>query len=430
MATVDQADFMVAYLCAMHGLMFVDLFLAGSFIGTPAVLPLAFVTIALALRFYARQLGRARPRLSALDLVFSVYLVYSLASIVDYTLPGNPASMFSYLYGLNIQVVPMFTYFAVKGVDETNFRRILRVFVYLQAGCGLVGIALFFGRPDFYTAYLTERLGYTADWQNYARLQSYMGSTATGILSAVAIALSAHAGLSRFARYSLALLFLLTIFLAQQRGAYVSGVLATAYLLYKSKVSPLQLVVALVVIGGVVVAAAASLGITPDLVRDIAQNRVVDDLAHGSPVGERAVSWNKGLGFVSEYPFGLGLGATTSAADLAGAHRGGQVVDAYYMRVAADLGLPGLIWFLLLLVIAGVVSISRERTSAIAVVVVIYAFQSVGTNVLDSFYVAHVFWMLLGYSGQRLTSATVPRAGWRLARVTVNAPAGASGQAR
>jgi hypothetical protein len=414
--TFDQADFLVAYLCAMHGLMILNLMRAGSFIGTPVLLPLELVPIALGIRFFARQLGGPTPRLTVLDLVFSGYLLLAIVSLVDYAWPSNPASIASYLYGLNVQVLPMFTYFLAKGFDEQDLQRVIRVFIMLQVACSVIGIPLFFGRPDFYTAYLVERLGFTTDYQNYARLQSYMGSTAVGILSAVAIALLTKSGFRRVTRYMLALLFMISIFLTQQRGAYVSGALATAYLLYKSRVSLLQLSVAVVIIGVVVVLVASSFGLTFDLAVTIAHNRVVDDIVHGDPLGERAVSWAKGFRFVSEFPLGLGLGATTSAADTAGAHAGGQVVDAYYMRVASDLGIAGLIWFLLLLATAGLVSLFRPATEAIAVVVAIFAFQSIGTNVLDSFYVSHVFWMLLGYAGQRIDRVALPRHGFRLDR--------------
>jgi hypothetical protein len=413
---VTQADYDVAYLVSMHALLFTNLFLAGRFLSSLVLVPLARVGLVLAARFFGRLLAQARPSLSALDLAVSIYFVYSVASLVLFTTPANPASPRAYLYGLNIQVLPMLMYFAVKGLGEYDLRRIVRVFIGLQAICAMVGIVLFLARPNFYTAYLGERLGVEQEWQSYARLQSYIGSTATGILSAVAIALLADVRWSRFVRYALAVLFLLTIFLTQQRGAYVSGILAAGFFLYRSRVSPLALAAAVGVSVAALLVTLGSLGFGTDLLADLFRSRVVEDLIQGSPVGERAEAYEKGLGFISTFPLGLGLGATTSAADDAGAHVGGQVVDAYYMRVASDLGVPGLALFIAVLAVGAYVAARSPRYRAFAVVVLIYAFQSTGTNVLDSYFVSHVFWMWLGFAGSIPGPGPIPQQGLRFVR--------------
>jgi hypothetical protein len=404
--TIKAADFIVVYVIAMHALMFANLFLTGRSLTSPLFLPFAFVTLLLAFRFYLQVLRRPVPSLSPLDLAVTVYLAVSLCSLVSFLTPGNPAAARAYLYGLNLQVLPMLMYFAAKGLDATDVSRVLRVLIGMQAFCALVGIPLFLVRPDFYTAFLADRLGYSEDWQNYARLQSYMGSTAVGILSAVAIVLLANVRMSGLLRYSLALLFALTIFLAQQRGAYVSGVIAFAFLLYRSKLSALQFTAA---VGGTIVAVFVglnSLGLDTDLLAGIFSNRIVDDLFMGDPLGERRASYGKGLSFLTEHPFGLGLGATTSAAQDSGAHVNGQVVDAYYMRVASDLGVQGLVLFLVVLAVAALQSLCHSVILGIAVLVAIYSLQSIGTNVLDTFFVSHAFWLLLGLSGTEARGAT------------------------
>jgi hypothetical protein len=293
----------------------------------------------------------------------------------------------------------MLMYFAARSLDAGDVSRVLFVLIGMQAFCSLVGIPLFFLRPDFYTAFLADRLGYSADWQNYARLQSYMGSTAVGILSAVAIVLLANVRMPSLLRYSLALLFALTIFLAQQRGAYVSGVLALGFLIYRAKLSALQLTVAVGATFAAILVGLNSVGLDTDVLAGIFSNRIVDDLFMGDPLGERMVSYGKGVSFLADYPLGLGLGATTSAAQDSGAHVNGQVVDAYYMRVASDLGVHGLALFLVVLATAAIQSLRHSVIRGGAVLVAIYSLQSIGTNVLDTFFVSHAFWLLLGLSG-------------------------------
>lgn len=418
--SVSRADFVVWYVLAMHALMFVNLFLTGRSIPSPVLLPFAIGTLWMTVRFLAEVLRRPTPAVSPLDMAVAAYLAVSLFSLVQFSLPGNPASPRAYLYGLSLQVVPMLMYFAGRSVDAASVPRILTVLVVAQAFCALVGIPLFFLRPDFYTNYLVDRLGYAADWQTYARLQSYMGSTATGILSAVAIVLLANLRMPMLLRYGLALLFVLTIFLTQQRGAYVSGVLAFAYLVYRSKLSVLQLAIAAGATVAGVLAGLASVGLDIDLLEGIVRNRIVDDLLLGSPLGERLVSWDKGMAFLAQQPLGLGLGATTSAAQDAGAHVNGQVVDAYYMRVAADLGVHGVMLFVLVLALGALQGLARPAVQGIAVVAAIYAFQSIGTNVLDSFFVSHAFWLLLGLAGA-VGAASAPRPGWLRFQATASA---------
>ena len=424
--SISQVDFLIAYLIAMHAMMFANLFLTGRSLASWLMLPFALGSLWLALRHFTFVLRQSTWSVSPLDLAVAVYLAVSLLSLVQFALPGNPASPAAYLYGLNVQVVPMLMYFAAKGVDASRVPRILLALIALQAFCALVGIVLFFARPEFYSNYLVDRLGYTADWQTYARLQSYMGSTATGILSAVAIVLLASVRMPVLLRYGLALLFALTIFLTQQRGAYVSGVLAFAYLVYRSKLSVLQLSLAAgaTVIG--VLAGLTSVGLDIDFLAGIVRNRIVDDLLLGSPFGERMVSWDKGLTFLAQQPLGLGLGATTSAAQDAGAHVNGQVVDAYYMRVAADLGVHGVALFVVVLALAAWQGLGRTAVQGLVVLVAIYAFQSVGTNVLDTFYVSHAFWLLLGLAGAggRLPAQVGPGRLWFVRTSGSAAPGG------
>jgi hypothetical protein len=310
----------------------------------------------------------------------------------------------------------MLMYFAVKGIGDHDFRRIIRLLIALQVACALIGIALFFLQPDYYSEFLRDKLGVSENWQIYGRLQSYMGSTATGILSAVAIVLLLNVKLLRLSRYALWLLLLLTILLTQQRGAYVSGLLATLYLLYKARLNPLQLGMVLVLMCAVLLAALNYLGLTADLFVGAVQSRIVEDLIFGDPLGERVDAYQKGLSFLSEFPLGLGLGATTSAAQDAGAHFNGQVVDAYYMRIACDLGVIGLVLFVAVLVLATYSSVRNGLVHGFALIVIIYAIQSTGTNVLDSYYVSHVFWLLLGYVGATSNRAVNQAVDGRVAR--------------
>ena len=388
--------YLVTYLLAMNLLAFINIFLAGQKLSSLWLMPVAIGSALITVNYLQRLTAAERPVVSFVDLCVLAYFFYSILSVGLYVQPSNPASPRAYLYGVNLQIMPMLMYFSVKGLDSEDMDRILKFIVVLHVAFALIGIFLFFSRPNFYAEYLIDTLGFTDTWQIYARLQSYWGSTATGILSAVTIVLLPNINVSRLVRNLLLVLFLVTIFLAQQRGAYMSGVLATAYFLYREKISLLRLLVAVGFFAIVLVYLLNRFDLTVDLFVAIINNRIIDGLILGDPFAERAVSYEKGLALLSEFPAGLGLGATTSAADDAGAHVGGQVVDAYFMRIAADLGVLGLFLLLTLLAVAFFASLRGARIRGISVVIMIYVLESAGTNVLDTYYVSHVFWALLG----------------------------------
>jgi len=93
----------------------------------------------------------------------------------------------------------------------------------------------------------------------------------------------------------------------------------------------------------------------------------------------------------------LGIGATTSAADSQGAHPGGQVVDANYIRILADLGFIGFASFLMILFFVLIKSLKLKNGFAYLSIIAIYCMQALGTNIFDSQYVVHIFWLLLGF---------------------------------
>jgi len=408
---ITRYRYLAGYMLAMNLLAFTNMFLPGRTLSSLLLMPLALGSMVITAVFLKKVAEQQRPTLPYLDLCILAYIIYSLLSVFLFLQPSNPASMRAYLYGVNLQVLPMFVYFAAKGLDDVDAARVLKFMVALHVAVAAIGVFLFFARPDFYTLHVSDKLAVTEEWQVYGRLQSFWGSTAVGILSAVSIVLLTNVGWSRVARYAFLVLFLVTIFFAQQRGAYASGVLATAYFLYRER---LGLAYVLVVLSGLVIGLIAVLSyyqVSADLLFTIINNRIVDGLLYENPLAERAGSYDKGMAFLADFPLGLGLGATTSAADDAGAHLGGQVVDANYMRIAADLGVVGLFLFLMLLVVAFLTAFRASRVNGLALIVVMYGIQASGTNVLDAYYVSHVLWILLGLM-------TSDRAGQRTERLS------------
>ncbi|MBP1609321.1 MAG: hypothetical protein H6Q04_1556, partial [Acidobacteria bacterium] len=106
--------------------------------------------------------------------------------------------------------------------------------------------------------------------------------------------------------------------------------------------------------------------------------------------------YGPGLSYFRDFPLGVGLGATSSIADSMGLATRGQVVDANYMRILADLGIVGLFSFFAVLLAAGAAALRRANGFGWLLLFGLIAAICIGTNTLDSFYVSHLFWIYLG----------------------------------
>lgn len=395
----SRFNYVVFYLGLIHILTFINIFRAGAQFNTLVIDVVAIYSVTFATIYIAKRLYNPEIRPSLLDVAVLLFILYSILSIFFYLQPSNPASITAYFYGLHLLILPSFLYFTVAKFDACAQEKLLRFICSLHVVLVIIGMVLFFLRPDFYTDYLRERLATrNAEeiWQLYSRLHSYMGSSATGMLSAITIAILPIVKFKQLTKYILLLLLLFAVLLTQQRGAYVSAFIAMLFFLfYKNYNLKYLLLVVIISTAGIVLVSLSSDDVV-GYVFNYTINRISGDMIGGDPYSERAVSYIKGLDFWSQFPFGMGVGATTSAADSAGAHPGGQVADANYIRILCDLGLFGLYLFLAVIIISVYAVYKNNKSKYFLVILFIYCFQATGTNVFDIFYVNHLFWIFLG----------------------------------
>jgi hypothetical protein len=351
-----------------------------------------------------------------LDLSVLCYALWSLLSVILYLQQGNPSGIRAYPYGLYHFLLPISFYFATRTMRREDAPRLIGGIVALNAFAIGYGIFLHFTRPPFYNDYLVRLLysrGAVEEWQLFARLQSYVGSTTVGYLGPVTLVMVTLAAPS-IRRYLplLMVLFVAGTGLSLQRASLIGLVLALGYLLLGSK----QRVATRVLLAALLVAGAAygvwRIRSTIDPLTNRLSARVTTDLAEGfSDFGEER-GYGPGLRYLRTFPLGVGLGGTASSAATAGYVSKGEVSDANFMRIAADLGLPGLSLFLLLLGFAGWRAWTSDHRMAWLTFLCIHCGIMLSTNVFDSFYVAQGFWLLLALlEGDRpaaLAGAIVP----------------------
>jgi hypothetical protein len=333
---------------------------------------------------------------SPLDILVLAYVLWSLATGALYLLPSNRVDYAAYLLGINIAVVPVAFYALGRVVDVQARPLVAEAVVRLHAAVVVVSGVLQAWRPDFYTEYLVALLsdsGAVEEWQFYARMQGFLGSTALGILCSMSILLLIATRFSLARKLGFSAVFLVGAFLTFQRSSMVVGVAAFAVLLATSRASPASKLAAAFCAG---VGAFALVSIESEDVL-----RLLDRLIEvGEVISLRdRDSYGLILDQLVRHPFGMGLGATTSAADSYGYNSGGQIVDANHLRILADLGPIGFVLFVLL--VAHAVWLSRRARLFVpfGLVVLGYNLQALGTNVFDSYYTGHLYWMYVGMIG-------------------------------
>lgn len=341
-----------------------------------------------------------QTRLSTLDAAVTVYLIISVTSVVLYLQPDNPSDVAAYFYGIHHFVLPISLYYGVKTFDGRQQQGLLRFVCYLNVVSVLIGIAFFYWRPDFYRdSILTEfqNAGYVVEeWQIFGRMQSYLGSTTLGAVIATTIILFTVLKLPPARTALFFPIILLGMLLTFQRGGFIAAGIGFLYAFFTLRWSPFYKYLLLPLVSLLMLAAGiAYLSVMEeDVVSRLLDKYSLESLVEGFNFEARG--YGPGLSYFSDFPMGVGLGATSSVADSMGLATRGQVVDANYMRILADLGIIGLASFMAVLWAAGRAALRRENGIGWLLLFGLIAVICLGTNALDSFYISHLFWLYLG----------------------------------
>ena len=392
----QQALLLMGFFVALHLLV-----LGGIMLGTggrvaPAVAAVSIVPLYLGGTYLLRAFGRP---MSWLDIAVLVYAAWSVASLALYFQAGAPSGKGAYAHGLYNFVLPIACYYAAKRVHSSEHHRLVSGIVALNTFALVVGVYLHFVRPDFYIEFLQRALtsqGATEEWQYFARMQSYLGSTTVGYMGATSLVLItlASASLRRLAA-PLTIVFLVGAALSLQRASLIAVALGFAYVALAFRESAwLRVLTVATVVGGLFYGV-AKLESTGNPFRETLESRMTTELADGLSAFMTDRGYGRGFTYLRSFPLGVGVGATSSAADNAGLVTRGEVADANFMRIAADLGIVGLLLFLSVLALAAWNAWTSRHRAAWLTFLVIHCGIMLSTNVFDSYYVSHGFWLLL-----------------------------------
>jgi hypothetical protein len=357
------------------------------------------VPMALSVQYW--KLSFRRLQISPLDFAVALYLIVSLVSGLTYLNPANPSAPESFIYGIHYFVLPMCLYYAVKMIDTARQDRLLRLVCFLNVAAIAFGLVLFYLRPGFYHAYLTEKVFGAVqipmeEWQLFGRLQSYLGSTAVGTIAATTLVLLAVVPLPLKAALVSAPVLIIGSLLTYQRGGLFASLLAGVYLIVKA---PKSLIAKVLLPFSMALCLLLSVFLYSDLDESY-WIRLKDKYSWASVL--EILNWRDrgyapAIDYIVDFPFGVGLGGTSSAAHGGGFATRGQVVDANFMRILTDLGMVGLLAFGVVLWQAAKTALHKKRRPGGWILLIgLFCLISLGTNTLDSFYVSHCFWLFLG----------------------------------
>lgn len=346
-----------------------------------------------------------RKHVNAVDISVYAYIVVSVLSLVLFLDPRSPVDIFAAIYGLNIVVAPAMIYFVARAFSLEDIPKTLSRFLTFNWLLLIAFIVLHVVRPDFYIAYLQNALGalgYVQEWQFFSRLQGYLGSTAVGVLCVVSVFVLGGLKENWPGHGLLLLVFLAAAFLTMQRSSMVMISLGVMWVLYNRPAANTVAALSFGFVASFILAVKAGVDIS-------ILDRIVDRVFEIGDVitySDRTSYWRV-WALMEQHPFGMGLGATTSAVDTAGLHPGGQMVDANHIRILADTGLLGLAAFLSSFIVIAVRVLKRPTVFNWSLFLVLFAMQvqATGTNVFDSYYGIHIYWTIMGF----LSTSSIPK---------------------
>ncbi len=199
------------------------------------------------------------------------------------------------------------------------------------------------------------------------------------------------------------LLILVTIGLvfAQQRGAWLGGVIIL-FLNFVEKIKTGHLKIKeMTIVRGLVMLILGGVLIGAGVFKIESLVERYENQFGKQAVDERQNQWDAGFENLVEYPLGVGVGQVGQVSRVAGWSVFKICADGDYPRIFSEIGILGLLFYLFLFVMAGLLFIySKFNISAVKTGFFVFiglSMQMIGSNVTEFFFVNFLYWMFIGY---------------------------------
>lgn len=398
--------------------------------------------------FTAYIVGAAARKLPPLKLTRedTPFVLLVLSGVYAVILSVAERDVVAIVYGFHATLTPFLFYFAARWMrlTEADLVRVMRAWLIPCVVLVVLSLLDYAFRPDFIIRIAIEfRAGYGAGFDPYEfyrwypRMQSLLfGEQLFGTLCAVIALFCLAHGAAVFSSRpwwrrwegSCFAVFMLCMALSMSRGALICfGVGAALMFLLRGRhrrYIGILAVLAAVGIGGVLAAGVANERVTTLVTRLVALSDTNNQLAY-----DRMNQWRRALDDLPTFPSGFGLGRRGAVSFLRGTGKGNQIdtiVDGGIWKILAEQGIPGTLVFLVGMGGAIVALYNRIRVTCGIQQAIAFAamgaigglfVQNIGSNILDSYFVASLCWMLAGLAMTPLLAPITKKGAEEMPRV-------------
>jgi len=318
------------------------------------------------------------------------------------------------LKGITYCLFPIMAYFIFsfnrKKIELVSINIYLKYIVTTSVIAVFVGLVFYFTTPGFYVNYVLssyEGLINSEDMLFMARLLSYFGDpTAIGNVATLSLPILFYLNKTNenFLKYKgLTTTFVVVLYLGVifsfARSAWVATILFTIYYsLFKTKNALIKLSMVCVIILSIVgLNILANINVD-DLVLLELQKRIN---SVGGSFEDRNFQLQYGLDLITNNPFGVGLGQAGHKSFSGDIFKG--VFDNNYLRILSETGIFGFLSLLFIIFVSLLMTFYKSIDNKInelrwllLMLLGIFYFQAIGSNILDLHYSSFLFWSFLG----------------------------------
>lgn len=331
-----------------------------------------------------------------IDTAFSLYVFFNLISAIWYLCNGE--SIWFFFSGISYNLIPSMLFLVGNSIDRNRFDKIINSIFISNMFIICIGLFFYLTNKSFYFTVMDTEFAYTYTYAH--KFGSYLTCLVFGSMCVAQIGLLIYRIFQKKNKIITLIsipIIMYALLLNMERGAWLASIillLAVVFVLLKDKKSMFYAIGAVCIISLILV---AGIYFIQNYLNSNVYYYLLDRLGNMNNVfSSRSDQMNKALETFFAYPMGYGLGAAGNKAALNGGSR--IVPDGNYFRILVELGVPGFLSFIYLLMRGIFRGMGKDFKIRILVAIIIaFAAHASGSNVFDFFYSSYIFWFILGY---------------------------------
>lgn len=341
--------------------------------------------------------------LGSYDFVFSLYLFFSIISVISYLWNSRPIVIF--FAAISFNFIPSLLYYIGKKAKIDNnidlfIENMLNAFIIMM----LIGTIAYLLFPNIYYQYLGASIeSYTYGLEEY-RYGSYISSLALGSIGTISIILYFYIfdNLEIWKKTTYLPLIVINVIMCMQRSAWITSAISLIICAFvkfkKNKKARMNIIVVIGIFALLVIIGfnyKEHIFTRTQLV--YFENRI-KTIEFNGMASSRSSQWiDAWKTFVNNPILGLGLGACGQKAAPYGLE---IVTDGNHMRILSEIGIIGFGAFIYIN-IRGIIKSLKEKNYYLAIAIIACNVAAIGSPIFDQYYASFAYWLLLGCTNEK-----------------------------